>query len=112
MAGIVPISRIACQVLRRGAVWLSTRENARFIHPDSGSVQSYVYCERDSRSVNGRLAVRPSTVPSHIALRIEKPAGWSRRLFTTEVQMLSNLLLLLLILVILDFEVKVIVRRR
>jgi hypothetical protein len=49
---------------------------------------------------------------SDFGFRIEKPAGWSRRLITTEVQMIGNLLLLLLIVVILGFEVKVIVRRR
>jgi hypothetical protein len=50
--------------------------------------------------------------PSHVGCRIEKPAGWSRRLNTMEVQMLGNLLLLLLIVVALDVEVKVIVRMR
>ena len=58
------------------------------------------------------FTVRASIFPSHLRLRIEKPAGWSRRLLTTEVQMLAHLLFLLLIVVALGLEVKVIVRKR
>ena len=49
---------------------------------------------------------------SLITVKIEKPAGMVPPAQHLEAQMATHLLLLLLIVVILDFEVKVIVRKR
>jgi hypothetical protein len=54
----------------------------------------------------------PSIVPSHLGLRVDKPAGIIPPAHHQEVRMLPHLLFLLLIVVVLGLEVKVILRKR